>query len=454
MRRIKRKRLAGLAALVAVAVALPLGATAYGGEVAAAPVSQSPFTSASTRTVGYFIQWGIYGRAFYVKNLDTSGSAARLTHINYAFANVAPEADGTVTCQSGDVWADYQRPVSAEESVDGVGDLWGEPLNGNFGQLLKLKAKYPKLKVMLSLGGWTWSKYFSDGALTPESRTALVASCVDRFVKGNLPSLGPGESGGPGSAANLFDGIDLDWEWPGSEGNAGNVIRPEDKANFTALVAEFRHQLDAYGTQTKRHYELSAFLPAAPSKIAAGFEGRKIFKDLDFATVQGYDFHGTWEAVTNQQSALRVPANNPTNPDFSVDATVRAWLAAGAKRSQLVVGIPYYGQGWTGVTGGGNGLFQPATGPAAGTWAAGNEDYKVLKQKAAAGFTVHRDVRAGHAWLFDGTTFWTYDDPAVLLQKALYIRLQGLGGAMMWELSGDDANGTLTKTIHFGLTFP
>jgi chitinase len=256
-----------IAGLVAVAVLLPLGAVAHGD----AARSEARHGS-DPRRVGYFIQWGIYGRAFFVKNLDTSGAAARLTHVNYAFGNVAPDAAGDVTCASGDVWADYQRPVGAEESVDGVGDVWGEPLNGNLGQLLKLKARHPNLRVMMSLGGWTWSKYFSDAALTAASRAAFVASCVDMFIKGNLPSLGPGESGGPGSAAGVFDGIDLDWEWPASEGNAGNVIRPEDRGNFTLLLAEFRRQLDEYGRQAGRRYELTAFLPAAPAKIEAGFE--------------------------------------------------------------------------------------------------------------------------------------------------------------------------------------
>jgi chitinase len=432
------------AAVVAIAVAAPLGASAYGGD---ASRHASPL-----RQVGYFIQWGIYDRAFYVKKLETSGAAARLTHIDYAFGNVAPNATGSVVCSSGDVWADYQRPVSAEESVDGVADLWGEPLNGNFGQLLKLKAKHPKLKVLLSLGGWTWSKYFSDAALTPQSRKAFVESCVDTFIKGNLPSLGAGESGGPASAAGVFDGIDLDWEWPGSEGNAGNVIRPEDKANFTLLAAEFRRQLDAYGRQVHHGYELSAFLPAAPAKIAAGFEGNKIFRYLDFGTVQGYDFHGTWESVTNHQSAIRQPVGAPVVPDFSDDNAIHTWLAAGAPRDQLVLGVPYYGQGWTGVTGGGDGLFQPATGPAAGTWAPGNEDYRKLTTLRGQGFTVHRDLRAGYAWLFDGTTFWTYDDPIVMLQKALYVRQQHLGGVMAWDLSGDDDSATLTRTLHTALS--
>ena len=209
-------------------------------------------------------------------------------------------------------------------------DQWGEPLNGNFGQLLKLKAKYPKLKVMLSLGGWSWSKYFSDAALTPQSRAALVSSCVDRFIKGNLPALGPGDAGGPGSAAGLFDGIDVDWEWPGSEGNVGNVVRPEDKANLTLLLQEFRTQLDAYGAQTNKHYELSAFLPADPAKIAAGFDGPKIFSSLDFGNVQGYDYHGTWETVTNQQSAIRVPRGAPVDPRTSA-STARCKPGSGRR---------------------------------------------------------------------------------------------------------------------------
>jgi chitinase len=402
--------------------------------------------------VGYFTQWGIYGRAFPVKKLDTSGAAGKLTHVNYAFGNVSPDGrcyvDGGPG--EGDPWADYQRPVPAEESVDGVADAWGEPLNGDFGQLQKLKAKYPHLKVLISLGGWSWSTYFSNAALTDASRKAFVSSCIDLYLKGNLPNP-DGSAGGPGSLAGVFDGIDLDWEWPGSPGDVDTIYRPEDKQNFTALVTEFRRQLDALGRQNRKHYQLTAFVPAAPATIDAGFEVRKVMKQLDFATVQGYDFHGTWEARANQQSALRVPAGSPDDPDFSVESTIDAWLQRGAPRGKLVVGIPYYGRGWTGVTGGRDGLFGTSTGAAPATFEAGYEDYRVLRTLPDAGFTVHRDLRAGTAWLFDGTTFWTYDDPKVVLQKTAYIRTQGLAGAMVWSLDGDDDNATLTRTISFGL---
>jgi chitinase len=186
-----------------------------------------------------------------------------------------------------------------------------------------------------------------------------------------------------------------------------------------------------------KQYELTAFLPANANTMDAGFEGKKIFNYLDFATVQGYDFHGTWESVTNQQSALS-----------ELKGVVRNWIARGAPRDKIVIGIPYYGRGWTGVEGGGDGLLQPAAGPAPATWEAGYEDYKVL---ATLGYPLYRDVREGHAWLFNGTTFWTFDDPFVVLQKSLYVRQAGLGGAMVWSLDGDDSNATLTKTIHFGL---
>ncbi|MGI5247081.1 glycoside hydrolase family 18 protein [Dactylosporangium sp. CA-139066] len=409
----KRSVLAGLAAaLAATSLALAPGtaASAHG----AAP-HQDQY-----KRVGYFIQWGIYGRQYYVKNLETSGQAARLTHINYAFGNV----DATGKCASADPWADYQRPVSAAESVDGVADAPGQTLNGNFNQLRKLKLMHPGLKVLMSLGGWTLSANFSNAALTDESRKALVKSCIDTFM-----------------STGVFDGFDFDWEWPGSEGNPGNVIRPEDKQNFTLLVAEFRKQLGKNAT-------LTAFLPAAPAKIDAGFEANKIFKYLDFGSVQGYDFHGTWESTTNQQSALFVPRNNPTNPDFSGASSLKAWADRGAPKKQLVLGVPYYGQGWTGVTNANHGLFQPATGPAAGTWAAGNEDYKVLATLPQQGYKVYHDLLSGSAWLFNGSTYWTYDDPIVVAQKGLYVRLAGYGGAMVWSLDGDDANGTLTKTIY------
>src|SRR5689334_16636128 len=240
--------------------------------VTAAPAAAQAHQNEPYRKVGYFTQWGIYARNYQLSKVQSSGQAARLTHLNYAFGVVT--ADGL--CASADPWADWQTPFSADLSVDGVADVAGQPIAGNLNQLAELKKKNPKLRVLISLGGWTGSATFSDAALTDASRQKLVSSCVDLWIKGNLPGLSAGV------AAGIFDGVDLDWEWPGSEGNAGNVIRPEDKRNFTLLTAEFRKQLDALGRKNRKHYELTAFLPAAPAKIDAGFEAKKIFKYLDF----------------------------------------------------------------------------------------------------------------------------------------------------------------------------
>lgn len=405
------------------------------------------------RKVGYFTQWGVYDRAYYVKNLDTSGSAAKLTHINYAFGNI----DSAGRCfqanqlGQGDAWADYQRRLTADLTVNGQADVYNQPLAGNLNQLKQLKAKYPHLKVNLSLGGWTWSKYFSNAAQTAASRQAHVSSCLDMWIKGNLPQIGGEPQGGPGSAAGVFDGIDLDWEWPGSEGNVGNVIRPEDKQNFTLLLQEWRRQLDAYGATTGKHYELTAFLPADPDKVTAGFEVNRIFSYLDFGTLQGYDLHGGWEPVTNNQSAIRLPAGDPGPKPYSLEITLNAWTSRGAPANELVLGIPFYSRGWTGVANANNGLHQTASGPAPGRYEAGINDYKLIKPLAGSGYTVYRDTQSGHAWLFNGSTFWTYDDPVEIARKTAWIKANGLGGAMIWSMDGDTANGELMTAVHQGI---
>ncbi len=184
--------------------------------VACSSVTQSTESpSSKMQIVGYFTSGGINqpGRPYRVKEMVDSGAAERLTVINYAFANVLSYDDGRgnsyIQCAIGDSWADYQKPFSAEESFDGLADTQDQQLRGNFNQLRKLKAKYPNLKVMISLGGWTWSGHFSDAALTSESREVFVKSCIDIFIRGDLPAeVGIGVISGVG--ARVFDGIDVD----------------------------------------------------------------------------------------------------------------------------------------------------------------------------------------------------------------------------------------------------
>lgn len=380
-----------------------------------------PPSSSGKRIIGYFVEWGVYGRQYFVKNIKTSGSAAKLTHINYAFGNVVNSR-----CQLGDSYADTDMAYTAANSVDGVADTWDQPLRGSFNQLRKLKAQYPNLKVLISLGGWTWSTGFSDAAL-PANRAAFVQSCVDLFIKDSR-------------WAGVFDGIDIDWEYPGACGNTC-TFRPEDTQNFTALLAEFRNRLNA----VRPGLLLSIAAPAGPDKISKIDVGA-IHPYLDFINLMTYDFHGSWEKQTNFQSNLYPPAGDPAagNARVSIDAAVNTWLGRGTPANKLVVGVPFYGRGWTGVPSANNGLWQSATGAAQGTFEAGIEDYKVLKTKGLPRFFSNE---AQAAWLYNNGTFWTYDDPPVLASRMNYVKAKSLGGAMFWELSGDTSDGELITAL-------
>jgi chitinase len=424
--------------------------------------------------VGYFVQWGIYGRQYFVKNLETTGAAAKLTHLLYAFENIDPV---NLTCLSGvtkgttanpqdpnqgdgagDAEADYSRPFAAAQSVDGVADTGWEALRGNFNQLKKLKAKHPNLKVLVSLGGWTYSKYFSDVAATDASRKKFVSSCVDMWIKGNLASYGG--AGGPGTAAGIFDGIDIDWEWPGSaDGHPGNHWSPNDKNNLTALMAEFRTQLDAYGATTGKRYQLQAFTPADPAKVAAGWDLAKIFGYLDVANVQGYDFHGSgsdnsWEPNrTGHQGNLHADADDPYTFRFSAETAIDAYTDAGVDPRRLTLGLAFYGRGWQGVAAGGkNGEWQPATGAAPGQFAeeAGTRGYANLLA-SVPNCTVHHDTAAvaTSCYTGNGGQWWTFDDAWAIAQKTTWLKSRGLLGVMAWEMSGD--TGALMNAVSAGL---
>ncbi|MQY10445.1 hypothetical protein SRB5_05530 [Streptomyces sp. RB5] len=424
--------------------------------------------------VGYFAQWGIYGRQYFIKNLDTSGAAAKLDVINYAFENIDPT---NLTCQAGvtrgvstnpqdpdqgtgagDADADYARPFAASQSVDGVGDTGWEKLRGNFNQIKKLKAKHPNLKVVVSLGGWTYSKFFSDAAATQASREKFVRSCIDIWIKGNLPAYNG--AGGEGTGAGVFDGIDIDWEWPGSpDGHPGNHYSAQDKANNAALIAEFRKQLDELGGT---HKLLTAFTPADPVKIGQGWALDQIFTSMDYAMVQGYDFHGSgsdnsWEPNrTGLQSNLYTDTQDPYSFHFSIENAVKPYLDAGVNPRKLTIGLPFYGRGWQGVTDGGvHGEWQAANGAAPGQFAeeAGVRGYSNMLAMVP-GMTVYHDEQSVSTYGYTGPggQFWSFDDAWSIQRKTAWLRQQGLLGVFIWEMSGDTSNGTLMTAIDQGLT--
>jgi len=375
--------------------------------------------------VGYFAQWTIYRRGFLPKHVASSGAVQQLNVLNYAFA--APDA--TLKCASLDTFADYGKRFDATESVDGVADTVSQPLKGNFNQILKLKKLNPRLRVLISLGGWTESYRFSDAAL-PANREAFVASCIDMFVKGNVAA--------GVSAAGVFDGIDVDWEYPGSCG-ATCDYRLEDKQNFIALLAEFRKQLGVLGQTNGREYLLTVAAPAGYAQYSK-MDLPGIAPYVDWVNVMAYDFHGGWETAgpTNHSSALFQSTCEKPDGDWA-DKAIKAYVGALIDPAKVVLGMPFYGHGWR-TSNVPPGLCLAATGVPRGTYEKGVEDYEVLAARYAPSF---QDDKTGTQWTFDGSTFWSFDDLTSAPWKADYANCRGLRGMMIWELSGDDSNGSL-----------
>ena len=477
MRRSHRLAVVGAAvALVATAAVIPA--------LTATTAAQAATTGGVK--IAYFDQWSVYQNAYYLKNVDTSGVAGKLDYMLYDFENIDPvnltcfeatkatdpdpagENDPNAGDGAEDQYADYQMAVAAGNSVDGVGDTNNQPLQGNFNQLKKLKAKYPNLKVLLSLGGWTYSKYFSDVAKTAASRQKFVSSCITMFLDGNIPAAGG--FGGPGTAAGIFDGFDIDWEYPGSSGgHLGNHVDPtNDPANFTALLAEFRSELNAYGTaHGGKHYSLTAALPSGQDKVKF-IQTNQIGQYLDYGNIMTYDMHGAFDgnATTNLQDPLYTSPNDPMTAvapgtgKYSTDEAIRAWtqgasaygIPGGFPANKATVGFPFYYRGWSGVTAGGNhGLYQPATGPSQGMTLSGNVPgvamYKEVTSIVANSADTFFDPLTRSAWFYDGNTFYGGDSVQSIQAKADYIHCNGLAGAMMFSLYDLDPAATLFNAV-------
>ncbi len=398
------------------------------------------------RVVGYFISWGYYARDYHVKDFVYSGAAARVTHVNYAFSNVTSNDDGDIICAIGDPIPDLIGGYTAETSVDGVENIPSDAMRGNFDQLARAKEIHPHLRVLISLGGWTWSKHFSEAAATDEGRKTLVSSCVDLFIT-NLDYRG------------LFDGIDVDWEYPGSEGKPGNTVSPDDKANFVLLMKEFREQLTEASQESKDYYFLTAAVPATQEKLDAGYDVPGFEPYMDFINVMAYDFHGAWdsEGPTDFHANLYATPDSPSAAgNLSAESAMKVWADAGFSADKLVLGTPFYARGWTGVEAGpdgANGRWQAATGPAPGQFEAGFNDYHQLAPREST-FTSTFDPLSGTFYICNPDTgeWWNYDNPDVMKLKSQFVMKNGYGGVMFWEVSGDIRDGMpLLNGIHEGL---
>lgn len=386
-----------------------------------ASAQEQPESMPQPRIIGYYPSWAIYGRQYFVTDIP----ADRLTHINYAFANIS--ADGEIAL--GDSWADTQFPYPGDDAGDA-------DFQGNFRQLQRLKETNPNLQTLISVGGWSWSGRFSDVALTAASREKFARSCVEFMMRYS------------------FDGVDLDWEYPTGSGAAGNVERPADKENFIRLLETLREQLDARGERDGRHYLLTIAAGAGRSAYAP-LDWERIHPLLDFINVMTYDFSGGWSTVTGHHAPLYDSSAQPREGG-SADTTLQAMVELGIPADKLVLGVPFYGRGWANVPPASHGLHQPFSGLPPGTWEQGAFDYGDLAARYVGDDARFWDDAAQVPWLYDvgSKVMISYDDPQSLELKAAYVREHGFGGIMFWELSGDDDEATLLTTIYDVLNAP
>jgi chitinase len=350
---------------------------------------------ADKKIVGYYASWAAYS-GFTPDKLD----ATKLTHINYAFANIGSDL----------------KIAMGYPDVD----------SSNFSKLNALKQINPNLKTLISIGGWSWSDKFSDVALTDASRSTFADSVVSFIV-----TYG-------------FDGIDIDWEYPVGGGLSTNVSRPEDKQNFTLLLQKLREKLDARGVIDGRHY-LVTFAGAGSSSYINNTELSILQQYVDYGNLMTYDIHGTWDKYTDFNAPLY--NNSDVSPQYkwSVDSSVNTWLKAGFPAGKLVMGVPFYGYKYNSAVNANNGLYQTYSGGSAVTYASVAASYL-----NAPGYVRYYNSESMVPWLFNGSTFISYEDEQSIGAKAQYIKNKALGGAMIWELS-QDPNKILLNALYNGL---
>jgi chitinase len=324
----------------------------------------------------------------------------KLTHINFSFARI-----------------DAGRALLDQP---GVGD--------ELAKLRALKKQNRKLKVIVSIGGWL-ADGFSDAALTDSSRRTFARSTVALLREYTL------------------DGIDLDWEYPG-QGVAGIKYRAEDKQNFTLLLKTLREALDAesdaLGRAASDRYILT--IAAADREYFDHVEMGKLHVYVDWVNEMAYDFFNSLTSTTGHQAGL-YPSQFSAATDRNGDAAVKQYLAAGVPPAKIVLGVPFYGRGFAGVTSLNNGIKQPYE------RYEGDHSYDELVGKfiGKQGFVRYWDEQAQAPYLWNSAAriFISYDDPQSIATKVCYVRERHLGGMMFWDL-GSDRNDELLNAIARG----
>ncbi len=326
-------------------------------------------------------------------------AAGSLTRVNYAFANI----------EHGKIVEGFAHDRE------------------NFQVLHDLKKVNPELQIVVSVGGWTWSGAFSDMVLTAASRKTFIDSAV-QFVRDHQ-----------------LDGLDVDWEYPGSIGN-GNVFRPEDKQNYTLFLKELRSRFDIEGKRLGRHL-VTSIAVGASAEFISNTEMSKVQSYLDSVNLMSYDYYeSSTDAITGHHAPLYT---NPIDPKHvSADASVKLFEQAGVPAHKLILGVPFYGRAWAEVGDTNHGLYQP--GKKATVWATYHD---IAGTFLSTGYVRYWDSVASAPYLYNPAThmFVSYEDPESIAAKCQYVLKHDLGGMMFWDYTSDSADHALLNSINRGL---
>jgi chitinase len=319
--------------------------------------------------------------------IDTSMvNASKLTHINYAFVNV----------KNNRAWLTNLK-------TDTI----------NFKNLLKLKKVNPDLKILISIGGWAWSKNFSDAVLTDTARKAFAASAVAIIRQYKL------------------DGVDIDWEYPDNIGD-GNVFRKEDKENYTLMFRDIRLELDTLEKEIGKKLLLTAAVGGF-KRFTQHTEMDKVQKYLDYVNLMTYDYFQDSLGIAVHHTNLYASKKYKTR-DYAAQA-VSDFVTAGVPMDKLVMGLAFYGRS-SRVTG----LDQNGLGIKTAEHMRGG-GYTFIKDSLLNrnGFTYYRDKNAKAPFLFNSSTkqFISYDDEWSIKEKCHYVNKNNMAGVMFWEYSDD-----------------
>ncbi|MGL6001053.1 MAG: glycosyl hydrolase family 18 protein [Plesiomonas sp.] len=434
------------------------------------------YTNTSGMQVGtYFVEWGVYDRKYPVSKIP----AQNLTHLYYGFTPICGGAginDGLKEVDNGNSFNALQRACSGREDFKvAIHDPWAalqmpqagqgqfDSYKGTFGSMMALKKRYPDLKILPSIGGWTLSDpffFFGDNA----KRKVFVDS-VEEFIR----------------TWKFFDGVDIDWEYPGGKGANPKLGDPaKDGATYVILMRELREMLDRVGAETGKRYELTSAIGSGYDKIGV-INYAEAAQYVDRFNVMTYDFYGAWNNEPGHQAALYCGSHleaarcqgtgkdssgkDYTNkPDYNTDNAIKLMLAKKVLAKKLNVGVAMYGRGWGGVTPAslkiaGNPMSGTANGAVKGTFEAGVVDYWDLLKRSLGttngtgvnGFQYGYDEQAQAPYVWNQGTgeLITYDNPRSVQAKGDYVRANGLGGLFSWEIDGD--NGDILNAMHESL---